>query len=175
VVVSNGSGSVTSAPAALTLRLPPSIIAQPQMFVADPGGTATFSVTAVGLTPFVYQWRFNNAPIPGATNGSYTLANVQFSNAGVYSVVVTNALGSVPSQDAELMIKPRIVGFGLTNGVFTIAVEAMLNRMHAVDVSTNLNVWSPLTTNNSAVVETQWADPTAGSSPRRMYRLRLVQ
>jgi hypothetical protein len=132
-------------------------------------------VTAAGLTPFSYQWRFNGTPIPNATNDAYTKAPVQFSDAGLYSVIVTNSLGSATSQAAELMVKPQIVRFGLTNGVFTITVQAMLNRMHAVDVTTNLTQWSPLTTNSSAVLETPWTDPTAGSSPQRMYRLRLVQ
>src|SRR5439155_5948666 len=47
-VVSNSSGSVTSSVATLTVRVPPSISAQPQSQTVNLGSNATFSVTASG-------------------------------------------------------------------------------------------------------------------------------
>jgi hypothetical protein len=174
VVVSNPSGSVTSAPAALTLRLPPTITADPQAFAADPGGNATFGVTVAGLTPLFYQWSVNNGPIAGATNSIYTRNNVQYSDSAFYSVIVTNALGSAQSQAAELIVKPSVVSAELSNGVFRLSIRAMPNRPHAIDITTNLFQWVPWQTNMASAVDSQWNDPAANNS-RRFYRLRLVQ
>jgi len=70
----------------------------------NPGSAVTFTVSALGLTPLSYQWWFNTAVIPGATNWTYTLTNVLTGDAGSYSVVVTNSLGSVTSAAALLAV-----------------------------------------------------------------------
>ncbi len=105
VVVTNLYGSITSAPAVLTLFLPPSIVTQPQSQTNYVGGNAYISVMASGSSNLIYQWRFagtNN--IAGATNPTLQLNNVQFSNGGNYSVVVTNPYGSIPSSNALLTV-----------------------------------------------------------------------
>jgi hypothetical protein len=55
-----------------------------------------------------YQWRFNGADIPGATNSSYTLLNGSGANAGNYSVAVNNAVGNVVSADAALTVNVNV-------------------------------------------------------------------
>jgi hypothetical protein len=52
-----------------------------------------------------YQWSFNGSNLAGATNAWLTLSAVQFDQAGEYSVLVTNALGSVISSNAELTVQ----------------------------------------------------------------------
>jgi uncharacterized repeat protein (TIGR01451 family) len=104
VVVANAAGSVTSADATLTVATPPTITSQPANASANVGGSATFSVVANGTAPLTYQWRFNTAPIAGATTSTYTRPNVQAADAGAYSVVVANAAGSVTSADATLAV-----------------------------------------------------------------------
>jgi hypothetical protein len=97
VIVSNAYGSVTSAPATLTVIGTPFITTQPTNETASPGSTAAFSVSAGGATPLQYIWQVNGASIAGATNSSYTVVNAQFSNSGNYSVIVTNAYGVITS------------------------------------------------------------------------------
>jgi kumamolisin len=58
------------------------------------GSSVTLSITAQ-VTPATYQWRLNGTAIPGATASSLTLSGVTASDAGAYSVVVTNSLGSI--------------------------------------------------------------------------------
>ena len=56
---------------------PPQIAAQPAGVSISPGSTTSFSVQAIGLPPFDYQWRFNGADLDGATNATLALTNVQ--------------------------------------------------------------------------------------------------
>jgi hypothetical protein len=88
----------------------PVITSQPTNQTVVVGQTATFSVTAIGTTPFSYQWYFNgtNNPIAGATNATLTLSNVQLTNAGNYAVTVTNLYGSTNSSNAMLTVNPLI-------------------------------------------------------------------
>lgn len=82
----------------------PLITNQPQSQTASVSNAATFSVTATGSAPIGYQWRKNGTAISGATRSSYTIASVRASDAGTYSVVVSNASGSVTSNDATLTV-----------------------------------------------------------------------
>src|SRR5260370_10121460 len=60
-----------------------------------PGTPATFSTVASGTGPFTYQWTKNGSPINGATTSSYSIAEVQASDAGTYCVEVNGACTSV--------------------------------------------------------------------------------
>lgn len=116
VIVSNFAGTATSANAALTVYpvpLPPSILDEPLDVVAAAGQTVSFQVTANGAEPLVYQWRFNNTNLPGATSNPLLLAGVQTNQAGGYSVVITNAYGAVTSRTALLTVNPTFVATGL--------------------------------------------------------------
>ena len=114
VIVSNAAGSATSSPPAvltvIAVPTPPGITTQPQNQTVSQTSNATFTVTATGSTPFTYQWLFNGANLAGATASSYTVANAQSANAGSYSVIVTNAYGSITSSTATLtVILPPII------------------------------------------------------------------
>ncbi len=110
VVITNGLGSVTSSIATLTVLAGPVITNQPQSISVSVGNDAAFSVGASGATPLSYQWRFNAANLPGATNASYTRTNAQFADAGNYTVIVANAAGSVTSSVAVLTVNNPAVG-----------------------------------------------------------------
>ncbi|MDB6027417.1 MAG: hypothetical protein JWM68_3640 [Verrucomicrobiales bacterium] len=105
VTISNAAGSVTSANAALTVNVPPSIATQPVSQTVAQGSAATFSVVATGTAPLTYQWKFNGVNISGATASSYTKSNAQPADQGNYTVVVSNAAGSVTSSAASLTVK----------------------------------------------------------------------
>ncbi len=83
----------------------PAITSQPASATVAPGGSATFSVTATGTPAPSYQWRKNGADVPGATSSSLTIANAQAADAGNYSVVVSNAVGSIVSDGAALTVE----------------------------------------------------------------------
>ncbi len=97
VQVSNANGAILSAAAGLSVLGPPAITAEPQSQTVVVGTTVTFLVTATGAPPLSYQWSFDGQALPGATNMNLTLTNVTRAQAGNYSVVVSNAVGSVTS------------------------------------------------------------------------------
>lgn len=104
VVITNSVGSVTSAVAALTITATPFITTQPQSTNVNVGGNATFTVLAGGESPLSYQWRRASTNIAGATVSTYTRSNAQPADAGSYTVVVTNAAGSITSSVATLTV-----------------------------------------------------------------------
>lgn len=110
VEVSNASGMVMSQ-AVLTVDEPPVILAQPQSQTVRLRSAANFSVQARGTEPLTYQWRLNGLLLPGATNAMLVVTNVTAADAGEYSVLVQNRIGSVFSAPATLTLQtpPRIV------------------------------------------------------------------
>ncbi len=102
VVVFNAAGSATSAPAALNVIIPVRITQQPQSVATRLGSNVTFTVAAYSTTPITYQWRWNGVEIPGATNTSLLVTNVQVENAGAYQVLVSDAISEVFSTPAVL-------------------------------------------------------------------------
>jgi alpha-tubulin suppressor-like RCC1 family protein len=105
-VASNALGIVFGGDMSFTMSAP-FITAQPQPLTLYPGGPANFSVTVGGLGPFTFQWVYNDTNIiAGATNSTYAVANVQFRDAGNYSCVIVDPLGSVTSTNALLSVVP---------------------------------------------------------------------
>jgi hypothetical protein len=86
------------------LAMAPAIQTQPQSQTVTAGNSVQFSVTASARPGLTYQWQFNGTAISGATSSSYSLSNAQSGNAGNYSVVVSNILGSVTSSVATLTV-----------------------------------------------------------------------
>src|SRR5204863_2998008 len=113
--------SVTSAPALITVVLPPSIIDGPTDQTITNGGAASLSVTAQGTEPLAYQWYFDatNA-LADETNSTLVLSNLAILQAGTYQVVVSNAYGSITSAPAQLtVLAPPGILVGPTDQVAT--------------------------------------------------------
>jgi hypothetical protein len=105
VIVTNPYGLATSPNAVLTvLTFPPAIITQPANQTVFAGTTAVFTVTASGSPPLIYQWFLETNAITGGTNSSLVLNNVQPTQAGNYSVVVSNPYGAATSSNALLTV-----------------------------------------------------------------------
>jgi hypothetical protein len=104
VTVSNAAGTVVSSNALLSVLSPPVISGQPSGQTVIAGAPVLFSVAAAGSPPLGYQWQFNSAAIVGATQSSYSLASADPTNAGTYSVVVSNAYGVAVSSNAVLTV-----------------------------------------------------------------------
>jgi hypothetical protein len=112
IVVDGYQGASGTARLHIGLGVPPQILSQPQSRPVVPGGSASFSVVAVGTTNFSYQWQFDQANIAGAAASSYTVSNAQTSAAGDYRVIVSNAVGVVTSAPALLNLQSAPFIFG---------------------------------------------------------------
>lgn len=112
VVVSNVSGSATSAPATLTVRpAPPRIDGHPSDVSAFEGESVSFMVAAAGAQ-VMYQWQRDGADVSGATSAMIALPAVELADDGaVFRCVVSNPSGTLVSQPATLRVGalPRIV------------------------------------------------------------------
>lgn len=107
LIVTNSYGAVTSSIVALTVQAgPPIVLTSPSSLSRYTGQTAMFLVKAGGSAPISYQWLFNGTNVSGATATNLTLANLQLTQAGNYSVRLSNAQGSVTSSPAILSIFP---------------------------------------------------------------------
>jgi hypothetical protein len=82
----------------------------PTIVTAPAGGdflaleNLTLSVVADGSLPLTYQWKLGGADIANATNSTLTLTNLAAANAGSYTVVVRNAVGSITSSEAKVTV-----------------------------------------------------------------------
>ncbi len=85
-------------------EVPPKITQPPASQTVPVGADTGFSVTATSTRSLEYQWQFGSVAIDGATGTALVLTDVQPTNAGGYTVVVTNVLGAVTSAVAMLTV-----------------------------------------------------------------------
>jgi uncharacterized delta-60 repeat protein len=71
---------------------------------------AAFGVIVAGAEPVSFQWRKDGVPILGATNDQLIIPQPLFSDMGLYSVVISNAQGTVTSADAALTVRSPVEG-----------------------------------------------------------------
>lgn len=82
----------------------PTITSHPANQSVAAGGTATFHVVATGTPSPTYQWFLNGNAVAGATSASLTVPNARASDAGTYTVTVSNGIGSVTSNASALTV-----------------------------------------------------------------------
>ncbi len=107
VIATNAAGEAISAAATLVVseaNIPAGITGQPLSLAVVAGSEAVFAAAARGTEALSYQWRFNGTPILGANSAVLKLPAVTATNAGSYSIEVSNALGHAVSADAVLTV-----------------------------------------------------------------------
>jgi len=87
----------------ITTASPPTAT-KPADQTAAVGNSATFTTTVSGTEPVSIQWRFKTADLPGATSATYKIDNVKTTDAGEYTVKVTNVAGTFETQPATLTV-----------------------------------------------------------------------
>jgi rhamnogalacturonan endolyase len=89
----------------------PAIAAQPQGFTNLVGNSAALSVGLSNSPPAVYKWLKNAAPVSGATNATLNFPSLTLADSGAYQVIVTNAIGSVTSSVANVLVLDSLPNF----------------------------------------------------------------
>ncbi len=178
VAVYNSFASIPSTPAVITVLDPPTITNQPASQTISPGQNATFTVSATGDPPLIYQWNFQGAPISGATGTAYTVSNAQQSNSGSYSVTITNPVASITSTIARLVVlaQPLAItnaSFG-SNG-FSFTFYGVSNLTYVVQYTNRLGSLSNWATGAAYPGSNSWIqyrDATT-NQPQKYYRVKV--
>jgi lysophospholipase L1-like esterase len=161
------------------IPIPPRIIRQPQGANLYWSSSITLAAAVAGDVPLSYQWLKDGVAIPGATQSSLVLSNLQLTNSGNYSLVLSNALGSVSSFPAALNVRvadvtlARMTVDGRT--VTALSVAGVVGQTYGIQFSENLGLpgtWIALTNLTLTGPTNLWYDyfqPAAGSG--RYYRV----
>ncbi len=178
---------------------PPIFLRQPASTNVPPGGTATFSATVTGATPFTMLWYFNtNTGLVDETNLTLRVVNVQVG--GTYNLVITNSVGWATSSIVTLTAT-NLASFGgpsffagvskseavnsspviapvllsvvpSTNGISVSVLNSNSDQSYVLEFKNLLTdpAWTAIATNRGPV--TNIMDPGAPGTSR-FYRLRV--
>lgn len=134
-----------------------------------------FGVGAYGTPPLAYQWQFNGTNLANKTSSTLNLFNVQTTNSGNYTVVITNGYGSI-STNIALFVQQFSLDSGQTNLLMTTnGFQLLLNGVLTTNPvifygSTDMVNWLPLYTNPATTGSIQFFDYTATNLPARFYK-----
>jgi hypothetical protein len=137
--------------------------------------SVVFSVGAYGTPPLAYQWQLNGTNLLNKTNTFMSLTGVQPTNAGIYTVIITNGFGS-SATNAALWVGQFALNTGSTNLFmstkgFQLNLGGVLTTNPVVIFgSTDLVNWLPLFTNAATTGSVQFLDVTVTNLPARFYR-----
>ena len=162
VDVMNPFGFLTSSGAALDM---PPYLAQPFAgLVTNWGASSVLSVGAWGTGPLSYQWYDDGIAIEGATNQTLALNSIQFTNAGAYSVVVSDAFGSVSNVPEQVVVNPAGVSLRLSP---TLLISGTVGYSFTIQSTTDLsntNSWDTLSTVTLTQPTQFWFDTNQDAS-----------
>jgi len=150
---------------------PPIITSQPRNQVGYWGKSVTFTVTATGSAPLSYQWLKDANPLAGASGSALPLTNLQATNAGNYSVIVSNSVGSTISSNAYLTVNPAGVSLALYAGI---TIDGVVGLTYGIQYSTNLSNttgWRGMANVTLSVTPQLWFDLQPVTQPQRYYRV----
>jgi hypothetical protein len=189
-VTDSGSGSnsvtqsfsLTSVNPNLIAALP-KIVRQPSNVISTVGKNVNLSVAVSGKAPFKFQWKHDGTNIPNAKAPTLLLNKIKLSQAGKYSVFISNAFGVTNSVDvfvalstyspataASIAVNPAptmTAPVRTAGGQFTFQVGGLNGGKYVVEASSDLKNWSAVQTNTAPFTFT---DSTASSYGQRYYR-----
>jgi hypothetical protein len=173
VLVSNGYSSTNSYIA--TLNMSPSITSPFIGATTIWGRSATLSVGAMGSGELSYQWYLDGVAIDGATGATLNFPSIQFTNGGMYSVVVTSPFGNVTNVAAQVTVSPAGLELGFCPAL---TISGVVGYSYIIQSSTDLtdtNAW--VTRTNLTLTEPVeiWVDTAANAwspyNPKYFYRV----
>lgn len=127
--VTNAAGPRVSNAATLTVvdaPIPPAITSTSSDSLVPEGTLVTLFVRVTGTSPLTYQWFFNGQPIPGADRFTLSFPSVKLTQAGTYTVLITNPVGQAVSRGVVLDVNPLDAGgnVNLANRLTAAGIDA---------------------------------------------------
>jgi hypothetical protein len=105
---------LAGAAAKCAVALPPAIFAQPANATVLKGTNLTLAAAVRGSAPIHFQWLFQGRALAGANAASLEFTNITVAQAGLYSLIASNAYGTASSSVAVNVQEPP----ALVNGSF---------------------------------------------------------
>ena len=159
------------------LGVPPVSVAGSLVQAVPIGSSPTLIAGLAGASPAPsFQWRLDGLTLLGATNASLTLSNFQATQAGAYSVIVSNFAGAVTNPIVSITAAPQFrlnYSLVLTGGVTHVRLTGPLPNHLAIEATTNLIQWSELQVQEN-VTPLDFTDLESNNSSTRFYRALLT-
>jgi hypothetical protein len=159
----------------VTLNMSPSLVTPFKGATTIWGKGATLSVGAIGSGQLSFQWYLNGAPISGANGDMLNFTSIQFTNAGLYSVVVSSPYGSTTNAAYQVVVNPANVSLGLYPGV---TISGVAGYSYIIQSSANLgntNNWVTITNLTLTQPVQLWVDTNVDASlpynPQHFYQI----
>jgi hypothetical protein len=179
VIVNDGGASNNVVTQTFTVNINPKtdspttlkLTKQPKSQVVITGKTAKLEVSASGTGKLKYQWKCNGTNIAKATGPKLNLKKCSARHAGIYSVTVSDAGGSVSSTQAALVVSPTpaatLTAAVRSDGNFSFNVVGVDGYSYAVQTSEDFIHWTSVQTNTAPFA---FVDTNAAQAERRFYR-----
>ncbi len=174
---------------------PPSVTVPPVGISVSKGGIAVITLiadTSIGTTE-TFTWQLNGhdistnknvlvvsavVPLTGIGTSTPTINNVDTTNAGVYTIKITN-YGGTTTTNATLIVLDTVVsnvvnivstGTGMTANGFKLLLSGPTGSNCVIQASSDLNSWTSISTNTFSSGTATFTDTNAAVLPRRFYR-----
>jgi len=148
----------------------PTIQKQPQTQTAEVGSAVGFRVWASSPLPLFYFWYLDATNLLGyGTNWQVELPEAQFDQAGSYTVVISNVLGTITSAPALLKVIAPVERRPVPGVKVTGATGSLLNVDYA-DSLTATALWTTLGSVSLSSTSQYYFDLTLPLPPQRFYR-----
>lgn len=102
IMVGNSAG-IASSNAVLDVPFLGTAFQTTNPYTTTTGSTVVLQTVGNGISPIFYQWRLNGAVIPGATNSTFVVDDVQATNGGLYYATIFNSQGAVDGDPIGLL------------------------------------------------------------------------
>ncbi len=148
----------------LTVNQSPAISTQPVSYNKCINSNVMLEITAGGTMPLSYSWQLDGSLISGETNSAINLNNLQLSDDGIYTCVVTNVCGSTTSDNAVIKVIQLSVDPG-PDSTFcndnAIQMQATASSNYPSESGTLQYLWSPSTGLSNTNTANPMAQPLA--------------
>ena len=153
---------------------PTMMTSAPGSEVAGPGGRVTLQMQMSASELLTYQWLHDGRPIPGATNATLPLPAMSMSNAGQYTVIVRNQVGTVARASAAI----AIFSMQFSNGAAQLSVAGPAGRNFSIYYSDKLGLganWQTMTNFTMTGTMSQLSTTPPQGRQARFYRAAMLQ
>jgi alpha-tubulin suppressor-like RCC1 family protein len=142
------------------------------------GASALLTAGSLGRARASFQWQFNGLDLPGATNAALWVGFANWTNAGIYRVIVSNVFGSTIGPPMVLTVLRTPLRFDTSSGGLQMTNGGLHLRLLGASgvgpvvlyASSNLLTWQPIYTNPPVIGVFEFSDREISNQPGRFYR-----